>query len=147
MIVDNIRVFPMSTSDRRLPSLIRPLSAALLPDRRDVHASFRVKKITVSRVYPATGQIPTKIKAFAGDGDNPSYSLFKPFGRLSIIDLKPSREARADWVVGTRKGIELRTGKTLEDWERSRFVRLRERVITDKVSWGPETWFVWRRGA
>ena len=133
--------------------LISGTTVALLPG---VPVSIKNRLTEVGKVYRARNDLLSSLRevipagstvAFAGDGDNPSYSLFKPFGRLSIIDLKPSREARADWVVGTRKGIELRTGKTLEDWERSRFVRLRERVITDKVSWGPETWFVWRRGA
>jgi hypothetical protein len=101
--------------------------------RHDLLASIR-------DVLPAGASV-----GYAGSGDRSPYSLFKPLGRLKISELNPTIDAHANWIVGTREGVERRMGIPLEEWEQGRFFSVFETEIVDKVSAGPETWQVWRR--
>lgn len=83
--------------------------------------------------------------SFGGGGDQSAFSLFKPIGGSKVYDLSPERESLADWVVGTRAGIERRMGLSLENWESDRYKREFEDQIVSKASFGPESWYVFHR--
>jgi hypothetical protein len=83
--------------------------------------------------------------SFGGGGDQSALSLFKPLGHRKVYDLSPAREPLADWVVGTRIGIERRMGTSLENWENGRYRRVFEDKIASKVSFGPEPWYIFHR--
>jgi hypothetical protein len=90
-----------------------------------------------------------RLIAFLGNRDDPSASLWLPFGSRQVVDFTPENESRLfaghprNLLVASRTGIVLRFGESAEDWIRERDARIiAKESLLIKTHPGPDDWFL-----
>lgn len=88
---------------------------------------------------------PTAVIGYAGEIDHPHSSLFFPIGQRRVYDFQAATESRCEWIIGTREGIEVRSGKSFDSWSAGNYRLVYQENLTAKVSVGPELWYIFRK--
>jgi hypothetical protein len=137
-------------------SLLRAVPGLPIPFISRINTVYTVYAQRSRVLAPLTRYIPPgdRAVAFLG-GDDPSTSLWLPFGGRRVVDFSPGVEDRilarypGILLIASRNAIEATYGKSPQEWIRERGARIiAEEPILVKIQRGaPDDWYVLAPGS